>query len=273
MERAPSPFGIAKPFQLKSQIDIYRGQEDRNKWPQLLANNRRIEPLRVEKSPSPQDAKSMRTGPLLLKLPDEVVKANQDGTVNSLHRFASTERDIPLQAPKDINEKSSSTAGCSDRALARAGEKKSTIVQCEICQATFSKRANLVRHTKTVHNNVKPFGCATCGSRFGLKADLHRHVRNIHEKRAFCCRACGRSYAEQEELDFHYRVAHEKDLRPFECAQCGMRFGRRSSRRRHEQTVHTAKRFDCSMCDKSYSQRFDAIKHGRKAHGVERVVN
>lgn len=145
--------------------------------------------------------------------------------------------------------------------------------RCDECGATFSKRANLVRHTKTVHNNVKPFACATCASRFGLKADLQRHMRNIHEKRAFCCRACGRSFAAQDELDFHCRVAHEKDLRPFECEQCGMKFGRRSSRRRHEQTVHTEKRFDCTMCDKSYSQRFDAIKHGRKAHGIERVVN
>lgn len=141
-------------------------------------------------------------------------------------------------------------------------------VRCEECGATFSKKANLVRHTKTVHNNVKPFGCTTCGSRFGLKADLQRHQRNIHEKRAFCCRTCGKSYSEQEELDFHNRVAHEKDSRPFECAQCGMRFGRRSSRRRHEQTVHTDKRFNCNLCDKSYSQRFDMIKHGRRAHGI-----
>ncbi len=142
-----------------------------------------------------------------------------------------------------------------------------TGIQCEVCGATFSKRANLVRHTKTVHNNVKPFICETCGSKFGLKADLQRHMRNIHEKRAFCCRTCGKSFAEQEDLDFHTRVAHEKDLRPFKCGQCEIKFGRRSSRRRHEQTVHTDKRFHCDLCDKSYSQRFDMIKHRRKAHG------
>lgn len=191
----------------------------------------------------------------------------------SLERPLSSLGVAPVPADSVATSKRVAKAAGSASSGADAGHGRGSGVRCDACGTTFSKRANLVRHTKTVHNNVKPFTCDTCGSRFGLKADLQRHMRNIHEKRAFCCRTCGRSFAAQDELDFHCRVAHEKDLRPYECAQCGMKFGRRSSRRRHEQTVHTQKRFDCSVCDKSYSQRFDAIKHGRKAHGIKRVVN
>lgn len=85
-----------------------------------------------------------------------------------------------------------------------------TGVQCEDCVATFSKRANLARHTKTVHNNVNKLGCENNWSRFGLKADLQRHMRNISEKWASCCRIWGRSYAEQENLDVHNRLGHER---------------------------------------------------------------
>lgn len=245
MERAPSPFSMHS----KRTVD------ERGRWAQTTTTPRRLEqPLLAPVALAARSAPLSRNAML-------------SHTASLMH--PSRENGLPGSAQPTST---TSNAGTRADGLSQAAKRSSGAI-CDICHVSFSKRANLVRHTKTVHNNVKPFECKTCRSRFGLKADLHRHVRNIHEKRAYCCRACGRSYAEQEELDFHYRVTHEKDMRPFECGQCGMRFGRRSSRRRHEQTVHTQRRFCCTVCDKSYSQRFDAIKHGRKAHGIERVVN
>lgn len=146
-------------------------------------------------------------------------------------------------------------------------------VCCEICGISFAKRSNKLRHIQTVHNRVKQFECDLCGAKFGLKADLGRHRYRIHESRAFCCITCGKSFTEQEQLNLHVRVTHEEDSRPWECKKCRIRFGRKSSLTRHEQTVHQQTRFECKVCKKSYSQKFDAIRHERKVHGFNDKAN
>lgn len=139
---------------------------------------------------------------------------------------------------------------------------------CEVCGITFAKRGNKMRHILTVHNRLKQFECDQCGAKFGLKADLGRHRFRIHESRSFTCESCGKSFAEESQLEFHIRITHEEDARPWECKVCHIRFGRKSSLTRHEQTVHQHTRFICRVCKKSYSQRFDAIRHERKVHGL-----
>lgn len=140
---------------------------------------------------------------------------------------------------------------------------------CDICGIKFRKRSNKIRHIQTVHNRVKQFECDICGAKFGLKADLGRHRYRIHESRAFQCDSCGKSFVEHEQLKQHIRVIHEEDSKPWECKTCLIRFGRKSTLTRHEQTVHQQTRFACRFCKKSYSQKFDAIRHERKVHDVD----
>ncbi|CDF39023.1 unnamed protein product [Chondrus crispus] len=141
-------------------------------------------------------------------------------------------------------------------------------VQCEVCGLSFAKRSNKSRHVQTVHDGLKQFECDLCGQKFAHKADLGRHRYRIHVSRAFSCEKCGKSFAEQDQLHHHVRVTHEEDARPWECKQCQIRFGRKSSLTRHRQTVHQKTRFTCRVCSKTYSQKFDAVRHERKAHGV-----
>lgn len=139
-------------------------------------------------------------------------------------------------------------------------------VSCEICGMNFAKRSNKMRHIQTKHKGMKPFECDLCGTKFGLKADLGRHRFRVHESRSFCCSTCSRSFAERDKLEFHIRVSHEEDACPWKCQQCKIKFGRKSSLTRHQQTVHLQKRFRCRVCNRSYSQRFDAIRHERNVH-------
>ena len=45
-----------------------------------------------------------------------------------------------------------------------------------------------VKHTKTVHENEKPFKCEICHSCFGHKSNLNKHKKNVHEnKKPFKC--------------------------------------------------------------------------------------
>ena len=50
---------------------------------------------------------------------------------------------------------------------------------CSTCHSSFTKRANLKRHIKSVHLNVR-FICDVCKSEFKRKEYLTRHMRSAH---------------------------------------------------------------------------------------------
>ncbi|CAH8334545.1 unnamed protein product [Eruca vesicaria subsp. sativa] len=74
--------------------------------------------------------------------------------------------------------------------------------KCEVegCSSTFSKASNLQKHTKAVHEDIRPFVCGFtgCGMRFAYK-----HVRNNHEKSGSHIYTCG-DFVEADE-DFTSR--------------------------------------------------------------------
>lgn len=192
----------------------------------------------------------------------ELATKHQNGTINGYSRLSS-------QGPKRDGSPLGGSRNTSEGAATNGSEVSAgNGTCCEICGISFAKRSNKIRHIQTVHNRLKQFECDLCGQKFGLKADLGRHRYRIHESRAFSCDKCGKSFAEQAQLELHIRVTHEEDSRPWECKQCRIRFGRKSSLTRHEQTVHQRTRFTCRVCHKTYSQKFDAVRHERKIHGL-----
>ena len=54
-----------------------------------------------------------------------------------------------------------------------------TMHKCESCCRTFTRRAHLVRHTRTRCRPNKPFSCDVCKSSFGRKDNLDRHKRTV----------------------------------------------------------------------------------------------
>ena len=60
-------------------------------------------------------------------------------------------------------------------------ERRSWVCGWESCSSqAFTKKSNLLVHTATVHEGLKPFLCSECGRRFGHKAVLARHVAARH---------------------------------------------------------------------------------------------
>ena len=51
--------------------------------------------------------------------------------------------------------------------------------KCDSCCRTFTRRAHLVRHTRTRCRPNKPFSCDVCKSSFGRKDNLDRHKRTV----------------------------------------------------------------------------------------------
>ena len=50
--------------------------------------------------------------------------------------------------------------------------------KCATCGCAFTRRTDLVRHTRT-RCRPKPFACDVCHSSFGRKQDLDRHVKTV----------------------------------------------------------------------------------------------
>ena len=55
---------------------------------------------------------------------------------------------------------------------------------CDLCDARFTRRGDLERHIKVVHNKDRPFKCSKCHRAFGDKKNLRWHLSN-HDRKLF----------------------------------------------------------------------------------------
>jgi len=55
--------------------------------------------------------------------------------------------------------------------------------QCEICNATFTRKTDLKIHTETIHEGKKPepVQCEICNTVFTQKKSLNSHIAAVHE--------------------------------------------------------------------------------------------
>ncbi|OAT10715.1 hypothetical protein BDBG_06525 [Blastomyces gilchristii SLH14081] len=78
---------------------------------------------------------------------------------------------------------------------------------CEKCGRHFTRNSNCKSHMKTHDPNRKlPFKCTDpeCTKKFGRKTDLTRHVDSVHKKlRQYGCDQCGHRFARQDTLRRH----------------------------------------------------------------------
>jgi uncharacterized Zn-finger protein len=65
----------------------------------------------------------------------------------------------------------------------------SSSVTCPYCQKVFSKTANVNRHVKTIHKNLKHV-CTKCGKGFTRKCNMDRHTCTLQteQQREFRCK-------------------------------------------------------------------------------------
>ncbi|OJD26239.1 hypothetical protein ACJ73_02392 [Blastomyces percursus] len=101
---------------------------------------------------------------------------------------------------------------------------------CEKCGRHFTRNSNCKSHMKTHDPNRKlPFKCTApeCTKKFGRKTDLTRHVDSV---RIF---QLTQLLVVTYKIDIFFQV--HKKLRQYGCDQCGHRFARQDTLRRHRE--------------------------------------
>ena len=144
-------------------------------------------------------------------------------------------------------------------------DKKNNI--CSICDKKFLSKAELKRHTDSVHEGKKPYKCSICDKRCSLKAELKEHIEIVHEKKKpHKCPICDYKCAKKGNLNTHVASVHEKK-KPHKCSICDFSCSQQSQLKRHIYSVHEKQKpHQCLMCDKSFSQLSQLKTHTDSVH-------
>ena len=139
--------------------------------------------------------------------------------------------DLSMKSTKE-QESSSSIGRWSEEEGGGAGDPV-YYVQCPECNKKL-KQKSYRSHVRT-HTGVKQFKCDLCDDRFTRRNDVMRHKRLIHEKpRDFQCEQCQKYFVSQENLLLHV----EKHKTEMKCRVCEHSFGKREYYENHIKYVH-----------------------------------
>jgi len=103
---------------------------------------------------------------------------------------------------------------------------------------TFSYKAYLIRHIRTVHDDIKPFKCKICSNRFEYPSALKFHIRAVHDKvKSHQCDHCEMSFSYADVLRKHIQSIHEK-VKSYKCEYCKKSFSLNMALKRHVVKIH-----------------------------------
>ncbi|VDM94522.1 unnamed protein product, partial [Onchocerca ochengi] len=121
---------------------------------------------------------------------------------------------------------------------------------CDECGRCFTLKQNVQYHIITYHLGNQQI-TINRGKRYVYRsAEAARHhnerehfrLPNIQIHR---CTTCTRIFPNNTQLKEHISIQHLHE-KPYQCDQCGMRFGRQGGLRRHHIMVHTNRRYNCT---------------------------
>ena len=123
--------------------------------------------------------------------------------------------------------------------LGRIAEDKdsdqSALVKCNECNREV-KQKSFKSHLKT-HLGLKHFECELCGDKFTRRNDVKRHTRLIHDKpREFQCEVCQKYFISNESLTSHIPT-HETE---FNCHICSHKFEKKEHYEDHVKILHSS---------------------------------
>ena len=158
---------------------------------------------------------------------------------------------------------------------------------CNLCEKTFSRSNDLMRHKRIKHNNEnsEKYVCSECGFTTVYKHALNLHmnskhwdqdhekckkclkivpIREPHACEEFSCEKCGKVYYYIYALKRHIKDSHNEQ----ECKQCGQILKSEELLWKHMSEVHQMCEysFDCNVCNRKFPSQ-NKLKCHMKFHG------
>ncbi|KAL9878357.1 gastrula zinc finger protein xFG20-1-like isoform X2 [Glossina fuscipes] len=161
--------------------------------------------------------------------------------------------------------------------------------KCPHCDSSYSHRASLNRHTRTLHHDLKtytcpiyisrdgkrlctdarikekPYACTNCNKTFSTTGALLNHQRNHTSLRQYQCDLCLQGFVELSDMKKH-KLAHDSNG-PLFCQICRMGFIEKGNLRRHMRKHVNKMPFACALCSQQFYTLLSLTKHSTKVHG------
>ena len=136
--------------------------------------------------------------------------------------------------------------------------------ECDKCDRKFSQLGDMKKHISVVHEGIKPFTCEICGSGFPIKSVMKAHKESVHEGKRTChCDLCGKNFASKQRLKSHVEAVHEGNkpiVNRMECTFCNKSFASKQRLKTHVDSIHegkknTVEKVQCEFCEKNFSSK------------------
>ncbi|XP_060079131.1 zinc finger protein 37-like [Ylistrum balloti] len=147
--------------------------------------------------------------------------------------------------------------------------------QCDLCNASFKYKSQLICHRKTHDPDNLSFRCNVCEKAFPRQSLLNAHTKNVHEQNELC-HLCPWKSSSRRELHIHlYRVHNTplpKNFKIFQCHHCDYYTFTSISYRSHLD-LHSDNNYKCKECGKLLKTEMRLYVHERKHKAEVKLIN
>ena len=142
----------------------------------------------------------------------------------------------------------------------------SFVMECDICNKTFTTKGNLARHKRT-HTGDKRFECDICQKKFFRSSHVAEHKRTHTNERPYECDVCQKKFTRSCHLFDHKKIHNEE--KPHQCDICSTRFSLLTHLADHKSKHTEDKRYECDICHQIFTQSGAITRHKRTHSGVK----
>uniref|UniRef100_A0A1B6HC43 C2H2-type domain-containing protein n=1 Tax=Homalodisca liturata TaxID=320908 RepID=A0A1B6HC43_9HEMI len=145
---------------------------------------------------------------------------------------------------------------------------------CNLCEATFTLRRELLVHRAQTHNSVKELRCRTCGKSFEqLSAFTEHRLEHTYSEDTVSCELCNKCFKDKAALRKHVLVHIPLSERSVVCDICNRSFCGNSALQKHIRLIHADSRpYTCEFCSKSFNQ-LCKLKYHIVIHASDKPVS
>ena len=147
--------------------------------------------------------------------------------------------------------------------------------ECDICEASFSRKGHWGEHMKKRHDITTPYQCPKCDLSYSTSIELRKHFLHVHnsEKMIVGSDALEEKEALELNLPSSNIIVYDKK-KPHKCEICSKTFFHKSQLTHHKQNkmpcTKGKKEYECDICAASFSKKGHWAEHMQKRHDIEK---